>query len=1123
MTAIEDPLVGRTIAQYQVVARVGGGAMGVVYQARDTKLGRLVALKFLPQQWSHDETAKQRFVREAQAASATNHPNICTIHDIETADDGQLFIVMAFYEGQTLKQRLESGQTAIEEALEIATGIADGLAKAHAQGVVHRDIKPGNVILTEEGPRILDFGLATFVDALKLTAENTSFGTPAYMSPEQVRGQTADARADVWAVGVVLYEMLAGHVPFQGAYAEAVAHAILHESPAPLRGQRPDVPEEIEQLVFRALHKDPNVRFQSGRALARALRQVRGLSVPVELRTEPLAVPQAPVRTRRWSALAVIGAAAVLAAASAAGWVWMRTAPTRLIVAPLINITGVSDLERFRLALTHTLSLELSGTDNVLVVPYVQTLGRIRRFIATNTDVSGPQALQALTSESPSALIVVPSLVYENDLWRGRAEIRSAATGLRVDIIETDAVPSSLPKDIAYELVIELSDRLRRHFSTGRWLTSYASRPPSARFRTLDAASAFEQGIRAFDELEYVTARAMFSQASEVDSGHPMPLVWLARVALLMRRPNEARDAAERSLRLVNEQTPWADGALVAAVVAEARGDMAATTARYEEWVRRAMDRPSAMLELGAFFDRRGQDENAVRVYQDALALDGSLVRAHLELCRLYSPSRLNQTARAEEYGRRAVQEYRRLGDSVLEAQALFCLTDVLRMGNDSRREEGRANADAALKVFESLPGHPYNLARAYNYAALAADAQRRSGDALSLWERSLTTARSAGNVALEPLVLMNLGVTFEAVGNRARAFDYYQQSMKFYEDAGDTQRAAQSRANVGAILIDNGGKPDEGLQYIRNVLPVFRSSNNKDFEVFCQRVIAWYYQNAGHPEQAELELQKAIAIASAAGLSTKLPPLKLDLGRASMERGEYVRAHAQLAEVLGDGSGPDVADARIRLASVEIRLGEFASAASHLRDARQSVELSGRRKHLPAIDLLTGELAYESGARSDARGHFSRAAASWIDTFPDPSSVEARGYLGLLDGLAGDAASADRALRASLEQAKQMKRAAIETRVRVFLARLYVETQRGRDALDVLSELAPPGQVVNPELIAQAHYWRGQAHLLVGDRASAQTERARARTLAESVRARLSETYRTTFAARPDIRLLLK
>src|SRR5688572_14040925 len=244
--------------------------MGVAYQARATKLGRRVALKFLPQQWSHDEAAKQRFIREAQAASATEHPNICTIHDIETADDGQLFIVMAFYDGPTLKQRLESGPFGVDEALEIATQLADGLARAHTQGVVHRDIKPGNLIVTEDGVRILDFGLATFVDALKLTAENTSFGTPAYMSPEQVRGQAADARSDVWAAGVVLYEMLAGHPPFQGSHAEAIAHAIRNEPPEPLHAKAGDIPEEIEQIVFRALHKDPSIRFQSGRELSHA-------------------------------------------------------------------------------------------------------------------------------------------------------------------------------------------------------------------------------------------------------------------------------------------------------------------------------------------------------------------------------------------------------------------------------------------------------------------------------------------------------------------------------------------------------------------------------------------------------------------------------------------------------------------------------------------------------------------------------------------------------------------------------------------------------------------------------------------------------------------------------------
>jgi serine/threonine protein kinase len=253
---IPDPLVGRTVAQYEVLARLGGGGMGVVYKARDTRLGRTVALKFLPPQWSHDEDAKQRFVREAQAASATEHRNICTIHDIVTSDDGQLFIVMAYYEGVTLKQRLEGGPLPVDEALDIATQIADGLARAHAQGVVHRDVKPGNIILAEDGVRILDFGLATFVDALQLTVAGSTLGTAPYMSPEQVKGETADASTDVWAAGVILYQMLTGHVPFRGSHHEAIAYAIRHETPASIRQARPDVAEEIEQIVFRALHKE---------------------------------------------------------------------------------------------------------------------------------------------------------------------------------------------------------------------------------------------------------------------------------------------------------------------------------------------------------------------------------------------------------------------------------------------------------------------------------------------------------------------------------------------------------------------------------------------------------------------------------------------------------------------------------------------------------------------------------------------------------------------------------------------------------------------------------------------------------------------------------------------------
>ena len=287
-----DPLIGTTVGHYEVVAKLGGGGMGVVYKARDHRLERAVALKFLPAQWSHDEDAKKRFMREAQAASATEHPSICTIHGIDQAADGQLFIVMAYYEGVTLKQRLEDGPLPLEEALEIATQLAQGLARAHRAGVVHRDIKPSNLILTDDAVKIVDFGLAKFADSLHLTVAAAPLGTYAYMSPEQVRAEEATAQSDVWSAGVVLYEMLTGGPPFHGVYFEAIAHAIRHESPAPIRASRPDVPEAVERVVFRAMHKDAAVRYGDGRELALALLQARGLSAPVDLRSGVVEVPQ---------------------------------------------------------------------------------------------------------------------------------------------------------------------------------------------------------------------------------------------------------------------------------------------------------------------------------------------------------------------------------------------------------------------------------------------------------------------------------------------------------------------------------------------------------------------------------------------------------------------------------------------------------------------------------------------------------------------------------------------------------------------------------------------------------------------------------------------------------------
>jgi serine/threonine protein kinase len=269
-------MIGQTISHYKILEKLGGGGMGVVYKAQDLKLDRHVALKFLPPEMTRDPEAKERFIHEAKAASALDHNNICTIHEIGETDDGQMFIVMASYEGGTLKSRIGNGKLRIEEASDLAIQIAQGLAEAHQHGIVHRDVKPANILITKSGvAKIVDFGLAKLSGASKLTKTGSTLGTVAYMSPEQLQGGNVDARADIFSVGVVLYEMLTGKTPFRGDHEAALMYSIVNQDPEPLQVLVPDVPVELIHIVARALEKSPEDRYKTMDDLLIDLRRLR--------------------------------------------------------------------------------------------------------------------------------------------------------------------------------------------------------------------------------------------------------------------------------------------------------------------------------------------------------------------------------------------------------------------------------------------------------------------------------------------------------------------------------------------------------------------------------------------------------------------------------------------------------------------------------------------------------------------------------------------------------------------------------------------------------------------------------------------------------------------------------
>jgi serine/threonine-protein kinase len=265
-------MIGKQLLHYKIVDKIGEGGMGVVYKAEDTRLDRTVALKFMPPDLSNDPASKERFIREAQTIAALDHPNLCTIHAIEESDDGRLFIAMACYDGETLGKKIEAGPLDIGEAVAIAVSVAEGMRSAHAKGIIHRDIKPANVFLVNDGPvKVVDFGLAKWFGKSSMTRSGVTLGTVAYMSPEQTRGDNVDALTDVWALGVVLYEALAGRRPFDADYDQAVVYSISNENPDPVSRIRPDIPAELERIVTRALSKDPDDRFQSAEEMMDAL------------------------------------------------------------------------------------------------------------------------------------------------------------------------------------------------------------------------------------------------------------------------------------------------------------------------------------------------------------------------------------------------------------------------------------------------------------------------------------------------------------------------------------------------------------------------------------------------------------------------------------------------------------------------------------------------------------------------------------------------------------------------------------------------------------------------------------------------------------------------------------
>jgi eukaryotic-like serine/threonine-protein kinase len=394
-------MIDQQVSHYRILGKLGGGGMGVVYEAEDLKLGRHVALKFIPENLAGDPKSLERFTREARAASQLNHPNICTIHGIED-NNGHPFIVMEKLEGESLKQHIGGHPMKLEEVLDVGMQVADALVASHTKGIVHRDIKPANIFLVPAGPvKVLDFGLAKLVHAgaeedggdQSLTAVGVIPGTAVYMSPEQARSETVDARSDLFSLGTVLYEMATGKKPFSGANSLMTLNAVLHQKPTPPRDLNPAIPIELQGIIGKAMEKDRAHRYQSAAEMRSDLALLKREAESGTIKTNSAILRAASKtfsRNSRFQTYLVIGMAALLVTVLAAVGAWwfkhreVASAEQKnaIAVLPLQNLNGDYNIDYLRFALADELSSVLTYSRSLEVRPSSVT----RRFVALDLD-----------------------------------------------------------------------------------------------------------------------------------------------------------------------------------------------------------------------------------------------------------------------------------------------------------------------------------------------------------------------------------------------------------------------------------------------------------------------------------------------------------------------------------------------------------------------------------------------------------------------------------------------------------------------------------------------------------------------------------------------------------------